>query len=76
VPEDLSTFLADYSILQWLNLRAVYMGALNFSSASSTPLAKPEGHINEGQNFSPLVDTRSLKLILLPSVDRLLISHS
>lgn len=51
------------------------MRALNSVSALSTPLSQPGGHVNKQQDFSPLVDTRSLKLILLPSADRFLILH-
>lgn len=51
------------------------MGVLNSVSALRIPLLQPKGHVNTGQDFSLLVDTRSLKLILLPSADRFLISH-
>lgn len=75
VAEDLSPLTNTYSSLRCLGLSGRHMGALNSISALSIPLLQPEGHVNKGQDFSPLVDTRSLKLILLPSADRFLISH-
>lgn len=75
VAEELSPLTNTQGSLQWLGLRGHHTAALNSRAALSIPLFQPEGHGNKGQHFSPLVYTRSLKLILLPSADKFLISH-
>lgn len=71
VAEDLCSPTNTQSSLQQLGLRGHCMGLLK----SLTSALQPEGSAHKDQDSSPLVDTRSLKLILLPLDDRFLISH-